>query len=142
MLSQLGEVRHLAFANKSSQQLRVHAINAKDDELVMAMPTRPTASARHQQHAAEQGDQASQGRTGPLQIIAPSIFKMTDAAVLNQLLDFKYPSHASVNASPFPLVFIYLNAIYLNAIHLNAVWQLVCGCQSEYHSYYIGIGSS
>jgi hypothetical protein len=97
--------------------LRIHAVNSEDDELVMAMPTRATAPARNQQHAAEQDEQASQGRTGPLQIVAPSIFKMTNAAVLNQLLDFEYPSHASVNASPFPLVFI-----YLNAIHLNAVW--------------------
>ena len=84
---------------------------------MMAVPTRATAPARNQQNAAEQDEQASQGRTGPLQIVAPSIFKMTNAAVLNQLLDFEYPSHASVNASPLPLVFI-----YLNAIHLNAVW--------------------
>ena len=82
----------------------------------MAVPMRPTASARNQQHAAEQDEQASQGRTGPLQIVAPSIFKMTNAAVLNQLLDFEYPSHASANASPFPLVFIYLNPIQLNAV--------------------------
>jgi len=84
---------------------------------VMAMPTRDAAPARNQQHAAEQDEQASQGRTGPLQIVAPSIFKMTNAAVLNQLLDFEYSSHASVNTSPFPLVFI-----YLNAIHLHGVW--------------------
>ena len=39
LLHQFGKVRHLPFPNEFTQELRVHAINAEDDELVVAVPT-------------------------------------------------------------------------------------------------------
>lgn len=38
LLDQLRKIRHLAGAHELPEQLRVHAVDTKDDDLVIAMP--------------------------------------------------------------------------------------------------------
>ena len=48
MLYQLREIRHLAGAHELPEQLWIHAVNAEDDELVIAMPIGIIPSAGNQ----------------------------------------------------------------------------------------------
>ena len=84
LLHQLREIRHLSFPDKLLQQLRIHAVNAEDYQLVVTVPTRFAAYVGNQKDAANYDQQPSQRQKDPLQIVAPCISKMTNAAVLNQ----------------------------------------------------------
>ena len=60
LLGQGGKIRHLAFGHEPFQKLGVHAVNAENDELLIAMPFSPLA--RKQQYggsAQQQGENKS-----------------------------------------------------------------------------------
>jgi hypothetical protein len=84
LLNQLREVRHLPFADELREKLRVHAVNAEDNQPVVTVPTRFAAFVGDQKDAANYEQQPSQRQKDPLQIFAPCISKMTNAAAPNQ----------------------------------------------------------
>src|ERR1700682_5925131 len=57
LLDQGGKVRHLALGHKSFQQLWVHAVNAKNDDLLLALPfARLTGNQKRCGSAHQQGE--------------------------------------------------------------------------------------
>ena len=84
LLHQFRKVRHLPFSHKLGKKLRVHAVNAEDNQPVVTVPARFAAFVGNQKDADNYDQQPNQRQKDPLQIFAPCISKMTNAAVLNE----------------------------------------------------------
>ena len=57
LLGQYGEVRHLALGHELFQQLRVHAVNAENNELVIALPLSRLAGKQQHSRSAHQQEE-------------------------------------------------------------------------------------
>jgi len=57
LLHQGGKVRHFSLGHKLFQQLRVHAVNAENDDLLIPMPfSRPARNQQPGRYAYQQGE--------------------------------------------------------------------------------------
>ena len=67
---QLREVGHFPFLHESLQQLRIHAIDTEDDQLLFAVPGWPSLTAKHRSDSSQQCQR--QQEAPPFQSTRPS----------------------------------------------------------------------
>ena len=54
LLHELGKIRHFAFLDESLQQMRIHAIDAEDDHLIVTVPATGPLTGQHGHSASQQ----------------------------------------------------------------------------------------